>query len=484
MSRILFGEKAQEALHRSLARSVQAAAATCAPLHGTLLYERGGQPRVAQDGFEAVRETAEEAGTYSIGARILKETLNEAERDLGDGTARLALFVGAAMIAGQKQVAAGVSPSAFADALLGLRAEAEASMLALRADAPPPDELAGCLGLEQALAQTLAQAITHAGMGGAIDLRAGHRDDGGLETGQGFLIDLEPVSPSLPPMAGGRLELTRPHILVVNDVLSALGRLAPLLDQFTTRGKSLVIIARGASGAALDTLVVNGRLQGATMTALQPSAVSTGAVAALEDLAIATGATLIDPALGLGLDHVRPSMLGRAEKLVLSRGLACFEGAAGDPPAAAQRQAEIHAAFERQRYLSLDREQLARRERRLSGRWARLTVASLPGEKQEDTEVRVAALRKVLSQIRAAEAGGVVAMPRDTLMALAAGLADTSTSNDELRAARATLSAGLKALAEGCGDAQWEAMLLLQGIVQKAVSATATMLRIAAIVAD
>jgi len=464
---------------------VRAAAATCGPLYGTLLYDRGGQTRVAQDGFEAVRESAEEAGAHSIGARILKETLSEAQRELGDGTARLALFIGAAMEAGQRQIAAGASPSAFADALLALGPAFAAQLQARRSSAPEPQLFARAEGMDEALATTFADAIAHAGWNGAIDIRAGHRDESGLETGQGFLVELEPVSPSLPPAIGARFELARPYILVANDMLSALGRLAPLLDQFATRGKSLAIIARGANGPALDTLVVNGRLPGATLTALQPAAAGMGAVAALEDLAIATGATLIDPVLGIGLDHIRPAMLGRAERLVLSRGLACFEGLGGDPSLIGQRQSEIRSAFERQRYLSLDREQLSRREARLSGRWARITLAPQPGAGREDNDARVAALSKVLAQMRAAETGGVLLAPSAVIATMARSFAETDAgSTDAARAARSTFCAGLQALAEGCGAAPWEAMPTLSGIVQKGISATATMLRITAIIAS
>lgn len=484
MSRILLGEGARQALGRSLDRSVRAAAATCAPLHGALLYERGGNPRVARDGFEAVRESADEDGVHSIGGRILKETLAEAQRELGDGTARLALFIGGAMRAGLRQIAAGASPGAFADALLNARPALEMSLQAQRSPSPAPSLLARAEGFDETLAAICSDAIAHSGVNGAIDVRAGHRDEPVLDVGHGFLADLEPISPALPPAIGARLELARPYVLVVNDVLSDLGRLLPLLDQFAARGKSLAVMARGASGPALETLVVNGRLPGATLTAQKPIAAGVGAIAALEDLAVATGATLIDPALGISLDHIRPAMLGRVERIVLGSGLASFEEPAGDPSLIAQRQREIRSTFERSRHLSLDREQLARREARLSGRWARITLAARRGEGTADTEKRVAALRKLLALIRAAETSGVLSAPASVLTTLARSFAAAEAGDTalEARSASAALSAGLLALAEGCGASEWDAMPTIQGIVQKGISSTATMLRISAIV--
>ena len=163
-----------------------------------------------------------------------------------------------------------------------------------------------------------------------MDVQVGTRGKIAVGAGTGFLLDAEPVSSWLPPATpADRLELARPHVLVVNDIISKLGRIETLLDQFATRGKSLAIIARGASGAAKEMLVVNGRLPGATLTALQPTAAGVGALAALEDVAVATGALVIGEATGTSLDTIRPPMLGRAQRLVFSRQIAIFDRPAG-----------------------------------------------------------------------------------------------------------------------------------------------------------
>ena len=346
------------------------------------------------------REAADEAGPNSIGARILKEVLAEAQRELGDGTARLACVIGGTFDKGIEFVQCGIPSGALADAMLALRDRLETMLPTDLQDARSARAIAIAAGADHEIASAIAEALLHVGEDGAVDVQAGTRGKVAVETGTGFLLDAEPVSSWLQPATlADRLELARPHVLVVNDIISKLGRIETLLDQFATRGKSLVIIARGASGAAKELLVVNGRLPGATLTALQPTAAGVGGVAALEDVAVATGALVIGDATGTSLDTIRPSMLGRAERLMFSRRTAIFDRPAGARDAVSAYRAQLRQAHERQRYLALDRERLARREARLSGRWAELRVAGLT---ERDTERRMA-----VSPVRAdCRAGG------------------------------------------------------------------------------
>ncbi len=491
MSRIVFGQEARQLINQSLQRSVRAATAALGPDGRTILYDRAGQPKTALNGFEVAREAADEAGPNSIGARILKEALAEAQRELGDGTARLACVIGGAFDKGAELVQGGIAPGMLADAMLALQDRLETMLPTELQDARSARAIAIAAGVDPEIASAIAEALLHVGEDGAVDVQAGTRGKAAVETGTGFLLDAEPVSSWLPPATpADRLELARPHVLVVNDIISKLGRLEGLLDQFATRGKSLVIIARGASGAAQELLVVNGRLPGATLTALQPTAAGVGALAALEDVAMATGALVIGEATGTSLDTIRPSMLGHAERLVLSRRTAIFDQPAGARDAVSAYRAQLRQAHERQRYLALDRERLARREARLSGRWAELRVAGLT---ERDTERRMAAARAALIIVQAAAKGGVVPGAGGAFAALAASLS-TAARNENVPAARAALicvAAGCRAVARASAGAPLstngpplDPASITAGILRRAISTAATMLRIEAVVSS
>lgn len=491
MTRIFFGHDARTTINRSLQRSVRAVRASLGPDGGAILYERAGRPAVALDGFEIAREAADEAGPDSVGGRILTEALAEAQRELGDGTVRLACIVGGAFEKGIQLVQAGTAPGALADAMLALQDHLERMLRAHLCKTPCAFEVAIAAGVDATIATSIAEALEHAGEDGVVDVRAGAHDEPTVVTGTGFLLDAEPVSSWLPPAApADRVELAQPYVLVMNDVVSELGRLETLLDQFATRGKSLAIIARGATGPARDVLVVNGRLPGATLTALQPTAAGAEAVAAIEDVAAATGALVIGETTGTSLTTIRPSMLGRAERLVVNRRTAVFDRPAGERDFISAYRARLRQAHERQRYLSLDRERLARREARLSGKWAELRIA---GHNEREAEQRLAAARSALAIMRAAARGGVIPGAGSTFAALATELSVEARNESApvRRAAMACVAAGCRAVATAAAgsliqaaDAPYDPLLIAAGILRRAVSTAATMLRVEAIIAD
>ena len=495
--RTLTGLHARQAIERSLRPSVRAITSTLGPQSCVVLYDRGGRPAVAQDGFEVAREAADASGTASIGPRILKEVLAEARRELGDGTARLACILGATFAEGTRLVAAGADPGALADEMLALQDRLETILRAGSCDAAPPLAVALAAGADEETATAVAAALGHAGADGSIEVRPGIRPGIVVETGEGFLLDVEPVSAWLGPGAGERLELANVHVLVVDDMVSELGRLAPVLEGFVTRGKSLAIVARGIGGAALDTLVVNHRENRLHVAALRPAEVAGQAATALEDLAVATGATLVAERLGTSLGSLRPAMLGRAARIVIAGGRALFAEPAGDPEAVALQRRLLDAEGERQRYLSLNRERLERRAGRLSGRWADLRVTGLI---EAETERRVTATRSALSAVRAAASGGVVAGAGAALCELAAALRLEAAVLPMAapRGARLCIAAGCAAVAgriAHSGDGGPECIAAVTpmvpdplattaGLLCRAISAAGTMLRIETIICE
>ena len=105
-----------------LLQSVRAINASLGPHGRALLYEASpGGVGFATDGLTIALEMADIEGARSIGPRLLKETLFSANRDLGDGAARLACIVGAVLREGAKVIAAGYPPQALADAYSAVR---------------------------------------------------------------------------------------------------------------------------------------------------------------------------------------------------------------------------------------------------------------------------------------------------------------------------------------------------------------------------
>jgi len=138
---------------------------------------------------------------------------------------------------------------------------------------------------------------------------------------------------------------------------------------------------------------------------LKPAAVAQQAADNLEDLAIATGATLVADRFGTSIKALRPNMLGRAARFSFSHGRALLEAPAGAGAAIEARRRLLMAEADRQKYLSLDKERLERRATRLSGRWARLHLGAAT---DRETDTLLAEARRALASARMALTGGAV----------------------------------------------------------------------------
>ena len=268
---------------------------------------------------------ADSEGARSIGPRILKETLFAAERDFGDGAARLACILGAIFGEGVKLVAAGHPPQRLADDILQVGDLVRHRLDEQRSAPPDLRALASAVTSDDGIAEAVAQAVARAGADGVVDVKDDKRAEVHLDFGVGFAMDAALPSERLGAVAPATvLELDAVFVLVANENLSEFGRLGPILEGFAARKKSLAIVARDISGAALEALVRNRREIGLQVVALKPTDVSSRAGQVLEDLAIATGATLVATELGSNLDSLRPSMLGRARRLRFAQGRALF----------------------------------------------------------------------------------------------------------------------------------------------------------------
>jgi chaperonin GroEL len=492
LSRVLTGDVARRLIGTSLGPMLKGIAASLGPFGRACLYDDSGGPvGQARTGAAIARAMTGDEGASNIAPRILRETLFDAERDLGDGTARLAIITNAAFAAGLKFVAAGIPPGRMADCLLALTPHVTQELSQERLAELDFAEIAACAGVDAAIATRIAEACKATGVGGVVEIVKGAHAGMEARLGTGFILDCLPVSTVFAPVGSDHISFDPVHILVADEMIDDFGALVPILEGFATRGKALVVVARDVTGAALAVLAANRRDNHLRIAALKPQAVSDEAANVLEDLAIATGATLIAERFGTRIDGLRPSHLGRAEHFMLRHRRAVFSDPAGDTAAVSARVRLLEAATERAKYLSLDRERLERRCARLQGRWGEIEIA---GRTERETESLLVGARAAVAAIRSAEADGVIAGGGIALERVATRLAGCRSApgmtpeDAALGCAIAGLKAVSRQLIRNAGEhAATDApcpdpLQLTQAIVQRAFSLAATLLRVDAFI--
>jgi len=401
--RIKTGSAVGPALARTLEPMLRAVGAGAGPQGRPCLYDDSGAVSRALTALEIVRQVAETRGSDGAAALIVRETLFDADRDLGDGGARLAVLLATLFREGIRLVAAGVPAPALADALLALGSAFDAALVSAKhtgAGEPSLAAVAASAGASPLLAADIARLLMAVETDGHAEIVASREQGQRLETGTGFIFEAREAANIFTSA-----EFDPVHILVADEIIDDFGPLVPLLEGFATRGKSLLVVARDVTGTALQVLIRNRRENGLRTAALKPDAVSQQAADNLEDLAIATGATLVADRFGTSLKALRPSMLGRAARFSFSHGRALLEVPAGASAAIENRRRLLMAEADRQKYLSLDKERLERRAARLSGRWARLHLGAATAR---ETDTVSAEARRALASARMALEGGAV----------------------------------------------------------------------------
>jgi chaperonin GroEL (HSP60 family) len=404
--RVIMGAKARAILTTSLSRAVGAVALSLGPAAGAVLRDRGSNcVEAVHAGGAIARIVADETGPWSVAPRILDEVLADIEREFGDGTARLACICGAVFASGAQAAAHGVPLGALADALLDMVPRLD-TLLAAETCAPPSLAAvaeAACFDTE--IAEVLASLEAAVHPHGIVDIRENWKPGISVQSGSGFVLDVQPEAIGFAATEQIALTMSGAHLLIVNDVIESFGSFAHILEQFVARNKSLVIVARGFGPEARATLHANRVGLGLRLLGLIPEDVSQRAAAVLEDLALATGGTMIDDRMGSSLGEVRPGMLGQARQVYWSGTRAIISEPAGAAEAISNRRFELLADAKRQQYLALDRDHLLRRAGRLAGVWAEIQVGARGGLLSSD---RVAQAKAALSAIRQASISGVV----------------------------------------------------------------------------
>jgi chaperonin GroEL (HSP60 family) len=391
MQRAVWGQAVHADVGGALAPVLRAIAASVGPEGRHVVYATGNKVAMAATGVDIARQACSD----HFAARIMKEALVDAERDLGDGTARLAVMAGAALGLLQRRIAAGAVPERVLSAVNAMRADMDAAFAAETAPVGALVPVGRAAGASAGLAGILAEASEAVGPGGLIEVLESREPGVHMAVHEGFVMQARPVG------SEALAALDRVHLIVVNDVIRDFRKLAPVIEGFAQSDKALLIVARGLEDQALALIERNRKAGILRVAALVPVVAGPKAAHVLEDLAVATGAVLVSDDTGTRLEALRPAMLGRADRFRREGTLVTLTGPGGDPARVGQRLREIEAEVGACRYLTLDREQAARRHACLSGTWAELRIGSRDGQ-----DLRAA--RSAIAAIQSARAQGVI----------------------------------------------------------------------------
>jgi chaperonin GroEL len=297
------------------------------------------------------------------------------------------------------------------DLKLGIEAAVEAVSKKLHEIAIPVKDRAQIADVatisakDRTIGDLIAEAMDKVGKDGVITVEEASTASVELEFTEGMQFDKGYISPYF-VTDQDRMEsvLDDAYILISANKISALAELLPILEKVSQAGKPLLIIAEDVEGEALSTLVVN-RMRGVfTSAAVKAPGFGDRRKSMLQDIAILTGGQVVSSEIGMKLDQVNLSDLGRARRIVITKDATTIVDGAGDKAAVAGRVTEIRNEIATSDS-DWDKEKLQERVAKLSGGVCVIKVGAHTEVELKEKKLR---LEDAISATRAAVEEGIV----------------------------------------------------------------------------
>jgi chaperonin GroEL len=367
-----------------------------------------GAPVITNDGVTIAKEIELSDPAENMGAQLVKEVATKTNDVAGDGTTTATVLAQAMVKEGLRNLAAGAQPM---DLKLGIEAAVEAVSKKLHEIAIPVKDRAQIADVatisakDRTIGDLIAEAMDKVGKDGVITVEEASTATVELEFTEGMQFDKGYISPYF-VTDQDRMEsvLDDAYILISANKISSLAELLPILEKVSQAGKPLLIIAEDVEGEALSTLVVN-RMRGVfTSAAVKAPGFGDRRKAMLQDIAILTGGQVVSSEIGMKLDQVALTDLGRARRIVISKDATTIVDGAGDKAAVVARTTEIRneiAASDS----DWDKEKLQERVAKLSGGVCVIKVGAHTEVELKEKKLR---LEDAISATRAAVEEGIV----------------------------------------------------------------------------
>ncbi len=331
---LVFDEAARRALERGVNLVADAVKVTLGPRgRNVVLEKKFGSPTITKDGVTVAKEIELENHLENIGAQLLKEVASKTNDVAGDGTTTATVLAQAIVREGLKNVAAGANPLALKR---GIEKAVEAAVEKIRSLAIPVEdrkaieEVATISANDPDVGKLIADAMEKVGKEGIITVEESKSLETELKFVEGYQFDKGYISPYFvtnPEAMEAVLEDA--FILIVEKKVSNVRELLPILEQVAQTGKPLLLIAEDVEGEALATLVVN-KLRGTlNVAAVKAPGFGDRRKEMLKDIAAVTGGTVISEELGFKLENATLSMLGRAERVRITKDETTIVGGKG-----------------------------------------------------------------------------------------------------------------------------------------------------------
>src|SRR5512138_887640 len=322
---VVFGADARHRMVEGVNILANAVKVTLGPKGRNVVLERSfGAPTVTKDGVSVAKEIELKDKLQNMGAQMVKEVASKTSDNAGDGTTTATVLAQSIYREGSKLVAAGHNPM---ELKRGIDTAVHAIIESLKKLSTPTkgkEDIAqvGTISAngDTEIGEMIAEAMKKVGKEGVITVEEAKTMNSELDVVEGMQFDRGYLSPYFVTDTE-RMEvvLNDAYVLIHEKKISNMKELLPVLEQVAKQGKPLLIIAEDVDGEALATLVVN-KLRGTLhICAVKAPGFGDRRKEMLKDIAVLTGGQAVTEDLGLKLENLTLSDLGRAKRITIDK---------------------------------------------------------------------------------------------------------------------------------------------------------------------
>ena len=407
---IAFDQEAREGIQRGVDTLADAVKVTLGPRgRNVVLSKAFGGPTVTNDGVTIARDIDIEEPFENLGAQLVKSVAVKTNDTAGDGTTTATLLAQALIFEGLRNVAAGANPI---ELNRGIAAAAEKAVEELKARATAVNssseiaQVATVSSRDPEVGEMVAGAMDKVGKDGVVTVEESQTIDSAVDVTEGISFDKGYLSPYFATEEETyHAVLDDAAVLLVRNKISSLPDFLPLLEKIAETNRPTLIIAEDVEGEPLQALVVNSIRKVLKVAAVKAPYFGERRKGFMDDLAVVTGATVIDPEVGVNLNEAGLDVLGSARRVTITKDDTVIVDGGGTAEAVEERREQIRREIERTDS-TWDKEKLEERLAKLSGGVAVIRVGAATETEVNERKLRV---EDALNAARAAGEEGVIA---------------------------------------------------------------------------
>ncbi len=423
---IKFDEDARRSIMAGVDKVANTVKVTLGPKGRNVVLDRGyGGPTITNDGVTIAKEIELEDRYENIGAEMVKGVASKTNDAAGDGTTTATVLTQVIMEKGAKMISKGINVIDLKDALLKYSATVieniRSEEVSNKIEGDAIAQVATISAQDANVGRIIAKTIKEVGKDGVITVEDSQTFGIEQEVVKGMKFSKGYISPYMVTNTEKmEVEMKDAYILITTSKISAIADILPLLEKLVQSGKKeLVVIAEDISGEALATLVVN-KLRGTmNVLALKAPGFGDGQKDTLSDIAVLTGAEVIDADKGMDLKNADITHLGQVGKIIATKDETTIVNGKGNKNEIESRVEQLKAQIKKAES-SYDKDNFKKRLAKLSGGVAVIKVGAATEveqiEKQHRVEDAVEATKAALEE-GIVPGGGIALLNESTKLA-------------------------------------------------------------------